>query len=220
MSESCANREPRRGACEPAASVLQAQCNQAPLALFRVDRRRLLISGLFISMALLWTTFASNAGLAAEPSSEEPASVQSLDEQVQEIKSDVLAIAAELSNLEERLLYPSNTQIAIFVSFEEGASIALDSARIALDGELVAHHIYGFKELEALEKGGVQRIYTGNVVTGEHRVEVAVAGKRNSGKDFGGSQTFVFSKEVDPKLLGITLTASASGDAAIAIESW
>ena len=35
--------------------------------------------------------------------------MKGLDEQVQEIKSDVLSIAAELDGLEERLLYPSNT---------------------------------------------------------------------------------------------------------------
>jgi hypothetical protein len=37
--------------------------------------------------------------------------IRSLDGQVQEIKSDILSIAAELGNLEERLLYPSNTQV-------------------------------------------------------------------------------------------------------------
>ena len=44
------------------------------------------------------------------------AQMKGLDEQVQEIKSDVLGIAAELNRLEEKLLYPSNTQIAVFVA--------------------------------------------------------------------------------------------------------
>ena len=46
--------------------------------------------------------------------------MRSLDEQVQEIKTDVLGIAAELNRLEEKLLYPSNTHLAIFVSIAEG----------------------------------------------------------------------------------------------------
>ena len=146
--------------------------------------------------------------------------MQSLDEQVQEIKSDVLAIAAELSNLEERLLYPSNTQIAVFVSIEEGHEVALDSAHISIDGELVAQHIYSFKELEALQKGGVQRIYTGNIRTGEHRIEVSIAGKRHSAKNFDAVETFVFSKTVDPKVVGIRLASKTSGDATIAIKGW
>ncbi|MBW2274086.1 MAG: hypothetical protein JRG96_12500 [Deltaproteobacteria bacterium] len=146
--------------------------------------------------------------------------MQSLDEQVQEIKSDVLGIAAELSLLEERLLYPSNTQVAVFVALSEGEGSRLDSVQIQLDGEPVAHHIYSFKELEALQKGGVQRIYTGNVSTGEHRLEVSVAGKRSNGSDFGESESFSFSKDVEPKLIGITLDSGAPGEAGIRLGGW
>lgn len=163
---------------------------------------------------------SSTGGVAAESTSRKSASMQSLDEQVQEVKSDVLAIAAELSNLEEQLLYPSNTQIAVFVSIEDGHEIALDSAQISIDGELVAQHIYSFKELEALQKGGVQRIYTGNIHTGEHRIEVSIAGNKGGGKNFAALETFVFSKAVDPKLVGIRLASQSSGDATIAIEGW
>src|SRR5262245_22406013 len=95
-----------------------------------------------------------------------------LDEQVQEIKSDVLSIAAELNQLEEKLLYPSGTQVAIFVALAKGDQMRLDAVRIQIDGQLVAHHIYSAKELEALRKGGVQRIYVGNVATGDHKLEV------------------------------------------------
>ena len=92
--------------------------------------------------------------------------LKSLDGQVQEIKSDVLDIASELRNLEERLLYPSGTQLAIFVAVEEQEDFRLDAVQIEIDGELATHHIYSFSELEALQKGCVQKAYTGNVVTG------------------------------------------------------
>lgn len=145
--------------------------------------------------------------------------MQSLDEQVQEIKSDVLGIAAELNRLEEKLLYPSGTQLAIFVSLAEGETFRLDSVRIQVDGELAAHHIYSFKELEALQKGGVQRIYTGNIGAGEHSLEVSVAGRLPGGRDFTALQSFGFTKEVEPKLVGITL-AGDSGAAGIQIGDW
>ena len=103
--------------------------------------------------------------------------IKGLDEQVQEIKTDVLSIAAELNQLEEKLLYPSDTQIAIFVSVAKGEKFRLDAVDIELDGKSVAHHLYTFKELEALQKGGVQRIYVGNVRTGEHALQVTVIGK-------------------------------------------
>jgi len=141
--------------------------------------------------------------------------MQSLDEQVQEVKSDVLSIAAELRRLEEKLLYPSHTQVAVFISLAEGETFRLDSLQIKIDGELVAHHIYSFKELEALQKGGVQRIYTGNVPTGEHQIEVSVAGKLPGGGDLNGAQSFGFSKEIEPKLVGITLAGRGSGGVGI-----
>lgn len=169
---------------------------------------------------IAWTVVvALLIGIGGSPSVAEDVSkeqLQSLDEQVQEIKSDVLSIAAELSLLEERLLYPSNTQLSVFVSVAEGETFRLDSLQIQIDGELAAHHIYSFKELEALQKGGVQRIYTGNIPTGEHQLEVSVAGKLPSGGDFSGTESFDFSKEVEPKLVGITL----GNDASIQLGGW
>lgn len=134
--------------------------------------------------------------------------MKGLDEQVQEVKSDVLSIAAELKRLEERLLYPSNTHLSVFVEIAEADTLRLDAVRIQIDGQLVAHAIYSFKELEALQKGGVQRIYTGNVPTGSHQLEVTIAGKLDSGKDFSRSERFDFTKGIEPKLLGVTLSSS------------
>lgn len=145
--------------------------------------------------------------------------MRSLDEQVQEIKSDVLGIAKDLSLLEERLLYPSNTQIAVFVKLASDETFRLDAVQLAIDGEPVTHYIYSFKELEALQNGGVQRVYTGNVRTGSHELSVSVNGKLTSGKEFSSQQSFTFGKDVEPRLLGLTLAANGSG-ASIEIGSW
>jgi len=160
------------------------------------------------------------SGLAVSAEEVSNAQMRSLDEQVQEIKSDVLAIATELQQLEEKLLYPSNTQVAVFVSLADGDALELDSVRIQIDGEPVAHHIYSFKELEALQKGGVQRIYTGNVPTGEHLLEVSVAGKLPGGGDFTENESFSFSKDVEPKLVGVTLAGKDLGGVSIQPQGW
>jgi len=146
--------------------------------------------------------------------------MRGLDEQVQEIKSDVLSISAELSQLEEKLLYPSGTQVAIFIALAKGDQMRLDAVRLQVDGQLVAHHIYSFKELEALRKGGVQRIYVGNVATGDHQLEVLVDGKLEGGTDFSRTERFTFRKEVKPKLVGLTLAGSRSGSTPIALGEW
>lgn len=161
--------------------------------------------------------FCWSPGWAQDLSGEE---MRSLDGQVQEIKSDVLGIAAELSTLEERLLYPSNTQLAVFVSLASGETLRLDAVRIQIDGEAVAHYIYSFKELEALQDGGVQRIYTGNVTTGMHEMTVSVAGKSQSGSDFSETESFSFNKGIDPRLIGLTVAGPGSGQAAIQLGEW
>jgi hypothetical protein len=163
-------------------------------------------------LAMLCLVGAPLAG-AQNPSTEE---MRSLDEQVQEIKTDVLGIAAELTRLEERLLYPSNTQLAVFVSIAEGEMFRLDAMQINIDGELATHFIYGFKELEALQNGGVQRIYTGNVPTGAHEIVISVNGKTQGGNDFSRSDSFAFNKGIEPKLLGITL----AGPETIQLGDW
>jgi hypothetical protein len=146
--------------------------------------------------------------------------MRGLDEQVQEIKSDVLSISEELSRLEEKLLYPSGTQVAIFVALTKGDQMRLDAVRLQIDGQLVAHHIYSAKELEALRKGGVQRLYVGNVATGDHRLEVLVDAKLEGGADFTRTEHFTFRKDVSPKLLGLTLAGPRSGNTPIALGEW
>jgi invasion protein IalB len=144
--------------------------------------------------------------------------MRGLDEQIQEVKSDVLRISAELSQLEEKLLYPSGTQVAVFVSLAKDDSLRLDAVRLKVDGQLAAHYIYSAKELEAMRKGGVQRLYVGNVATGEHQIEVLVEGKLENGADFSRSDSFAFRKEVKPKLMGLTL--AGSGNPPITLGEW
>ncbi len=146
--------------------------------------------------------------------------IRSLDGQVQEIKSDVLSIASELNTLEERLLYPSHTQVALFVSIAPQDEFRLDAVQVEINGELATHHIYSFKELDALQNGGVQKIYTGNLITGDHQLQVTMIGKLKSGKDFNESGSFVFTKGIKPKALGITLAGPGFGSDGIRVGDW
>ena len=143
--------------------------------------------------------------------------MRGLDEQVQEVKSDVLSISQELSRLEEKLLYPSGTQVAIFVALAKGDQMRLDAVRLQIDGQLVAHYIYSAKELEALRKGGVQRIYVGNVATGDHQLNVLVDGKLKGGADFNRTEHFTFHKEVKPKLVELTVAGPDAGSTPITL---
>ena len=169
-------------------------------------------------------TPAPSQAAVQKPSPEEISSDQQqmrgLDEQIQDIKSDSLRMAAELSQLEEKLLYPSGTQVAIFVELAKGDAMRLDAVRLQIDGQLVAHYIYSAKELQALRKGGVQRIYVGNVATGDHKLEVVVDGKLEGGADFSRTGQFTFRKEFKPRLVGLTLAGPRSANTPITLGDW
>jgi hypothetical protein len=163
---------------------------------------------IILGISLLLTISA----YAQDPAKEQ---TKGLDEQVQEIKGDVLSIAAELNQLEEKLIYPSDTQIAIFVSMPKGEKIRLDAVDVELDGASVAHHLYTYKELEALQKGGIQRIFVGNVRTGEHTLQVATLGKTEGGSDFQNNESFTVKKAVGPKLVGVVVNGKS-----VTLKDW
>jgi hypothetical protein len=171
-----------------------------------------ILKAFILSIAMLMLSFPA---YAEEVSKEQ---IKGLDEQVQEIKTDVLDIASQLSLLEEKLLYPSNTQVAVFVSMDSGAKFRLDSMEIQLNGKGVTHHLYTFKELEALQKGGVQRIYTGNIKSGEHDLLVVLTVKTAGGSDLRTKESFKFKKDVGPKMVEIHL--SGSDAQTISLKDW
>ncbi len=182
----------------------------------RSRARRCLVGPIFVVSLLASMTANGADGGSGE-------AMQSLDQQVQDIKSDVLSIAAELRVLEEQLLHPSDTEVAVFVSLGEGedaGEVVLDAASISIDGEVVTEHVYSFKEVEALQKGGVQRIHTGNLRTGEHVLEVHLRGRRPGGAEFDVVERSVLSKEVGPKKVGVTVEPSLISTAAVRIEDW
>jgi hypothetical protein len=171
----------------------------------------------FRQFMLLALIGLSTVSVAEEVSKEQ---IKGLDEQVQDIKKDVLGISTELNLLEEKLLYPSNTQVSLFVSLAAGDDFRLDSVEIELDGKAVAHHIYSFKELEALQAGGMQRIYTGNIRSGAHQLKVGFAGKTSTGADYRDTESYSFNKDVAPGLVEISIAGPGFRSDSIEFKDW
>ncbi len=170
------------------------------------------LRGFILSLSLLLLSFP----VSAEEVSREQ--IKSLDEQVQDVKTDTLNIATQMRLLEEKLLYPSSTQIAVYVSMDNAAKYRVGSIEVRLDGKPVAQQSYSLKEHEALKMGGIQRIYVGNVRSGEHGLQVRMSGKTVGGSDFDREETFKFSKEAGPKTLDVHLVNAA--DQVITLKDW
>ena len=173
-------------------------------------------TGLLVSIFLLWALSTLSVS-AAEVTQEQ---IKGLDEQVQDIKKDVLELTSELSRLEEKLLFPSNTQVSLFVSVSGATGFVLDSMQIKMDNKVVAQHLYTYKEIEALQSGGVQRIYTGNIKTGDHQLVASFIGRSKSGNEYQRSENFTVTKAVGPKFVEIQITGSSASDKTISFKDW
>jgi len=168
-----------------------------------------------LSVWLSGAAFAQDAAVdepSAEPadSSAAPQEFRSLDQDVQSLKKDVLDLNRELFTLEEELLFPANTQVAVFVSVDVGVFFALDTLTIQLDGKEVANYLYTEREAEALLKGGVQRVYIGNLKVGDHELVAFFTGKGPNVRDYKRGTSLQFEKGVGAKYLELKISDSRS----------
>ena len=138
---------------------------------------------------------AATSTVAAAPAAAAPSpAAAGLDERVQQAKSDVIKLNRDLLVLEEELLFPASTQVALFVSMDVGKLFELDSVQIKLDDKLVANHLYTPLEVEALHRGGVQRLYLANLKSGSHEIVAFFTGKGPHERDYKRGATIKFDK--------------------------
>ena len=135
-----------------------------------------------------------------------PADFKTLDQEVQGMKSDVIDLNKDLFVLQEELLFPANTQVAVYVSMDVGAFFALDSVTLKIDNKEVKNYLYTAREAEALLKGGVQEIYLGNLKVGKHELVAFFTGKGPMERDYKRGATVNFDKGVGAKYLELKIT--------------
>ncbi|HEX7236274.1 MAG TPA: AraC family transcriptional regulator [Gammaproteobacteria bacterium] len=146
--------------------------------------------------------FTPRADQAAEQRSE----FRTLDEDVQDLKKQALDLNRDLFLLEEELLFPSNTQTAVFVSMDVGEFFGLDSVELKIDNKDVANYLYTERESEALLKGGVQRLFIGNLKAGEHELVAVFTGQGPHTRDYRRAASLMFEKGIGPKYIELTIS--------------
>lgn len=161
---------------------------------------------LFASPALQAATVPETAGSTTAAES----ALQGVDHQVQDLKQELVALNRELFKLEEELLYPASTQVAVFVSVDVGEFFALDSLTIELDGDEVTHYLYTEREVQALHRGAVQRVFVGNLKAGEHELVAFFTGKGPHARDYRRGTTLKFEKAVGARFLELKISDRVS----------
>jgi hypothetical protein len=151
-------------------------------------------------------TPASDPATGAAAPDAPPADFKTLDQEVQGLNKDVIDLNKDLFVLEEELLFPANTQVALYVSMDVGTFFALDSVTVKIDNKEVKNYLYTAREADALLKGGVQQIYLGNLKVGKHELVAFFAGKGPAERDYKRGATINFDKGVGAKYLELKIT--------------
>jgi hypothetical protein len=145
------------------------------------------------------------AGAIAGGEGGTPPDTRGLDQEVQGLKKDVVDLNRELFVLEEELLFPANTQVAVFISMDVGDFFALDSVTLKIDQKEAINYLYTPREVEALLKGGVHRLYLGNLKVGKHELVAFFSGKGPNDRDYKRGATLKFEKGIGAKYLELKI---------------
>jgi hypothetical protein len=151
-----------------------------------------------------------DAAAAAPAGGEAPADTpapdtKGLDQEVQSLKKDVVDLNRDLFVLEEELLFPANTQVAVFLSMDVGDFFALDSVQLKIDQKEVINYLYTPREVEALLRGGVHRLYVGNLKVGKHELVAFFSGKGPNDRDYKRGASLTFEKGIGAKYLELKI---------------
>ena len=168
--------------------------------------KRLLISLVVgILLALGATTNAQETALV-DAEAQSRGEFRSLDEDVQDLKKEVLDLNRDLFLLEEELLFPANSQVAFFISMDVGEYFELDSVNLKINGKEVANYLYTGREVGALVRGGVHRVHMANLKTGDHELIAVFTGKGPHVRDYRRGATVTFNKGIGAKYMELEIT--------------
>lgn len=147
---------------------------------------------------------------AQEPASPASTKTETLDSRVQDVKLDVIKLNRDLLVLEEELLFPANTQVVLFVSMDVGKMFELDSVQVKIDDKPIASYLYTPAEVKALHRGGVQRLYLGNLRAGEHELVALFTGGGPHSRDYKRGASVKFTKDTQTKFVELRIRDSSN----------
>lgn len=160
----------------------------------------------FLSVTVGFYSAVSFAADETDDTSGTSAPASQLESDIESLKKQVLSLNRDLFILEEDLLFPANTQFSVFLSFNASGLFKLDSVQLRVNDKKIAGHLYTRRELAALQRGGVQRLFMGNLPSGEHELVAIFTGTGPNGRDYRRGESIVFEKTSDPQFVEFTIS--------------
>jgi len=163
----------------------------------------------FVIRTLLMVLSLMSVSIQSVWASDKTDTIVPLHEQVQSLKKVVLELNRDLYLLEEELLFPSSTQLTVFVSTETANLFDLDSVSLEIDGKEVANYLYTEKQSAALKKGGVHRLHVGHLKSGTHQLVATFRGLGPKGRDYRRVAEHTFTKDTEAKFLEVSIVGQS-----------
>lgn len=170
------------------------------------------IAVLFVALTLILSAVSLNAHAQTKLNSpyNEPLEPQNLSQEIESLKQAMINLNRDLFILEEDLLFPSSTQVAVYLSMDIGEYFALDAVEIRINQEVKTHYLYTSRQVNALYRGGVQRLYVGNVNQGKHQLTAYFIGIGPENREYKRAVSIDFEKSQDPLAIELSVIDSSS----------
>jgi ribosomal protein S4E len=81
--------------------------------------------------------------------------------------------------------------------------VRLVDVKLSIDDQIVSYHSYSEQETVALNKGGLHRLFLGNINSGSHSLQAVVTAYDADGKDFQRTVSYSFNKNSLRKIIEI-----------------
>ncbi|MBL3556747.1 AraC family transcriptional regulator [Marinobacter sp. JB05H06] len=144
-----------------------------------------------------------------------------LDTEIDRLKADVADLSQTLYELEEDVLYPADTQVAVFLTLKDREGLELDTVELYLDDMPVASHLYTERERTSLKRGGVQRLYLGNLPHGAHQLRAVLTARSANERFVRREVTHDFRKRPGESRIQMTLDARAPDfEPVVSFQEW
>jgi hypothetical protein len=188
---------------------------------FRRDLMRTCLPAIAGLLLVAGGALVARGAISAEVAADPVAELRAVDQDVQDLKKQLVDLNRDLFKLEEEILYPASTQVAVFLSVNVGTFFALDSVTVKVDDKEVANYLYTEREVQALHRGGVQKLYLGNLKSGPHELVAFFTGKGPHDRDYRRGTSVTFEKTVGAKYVELRISdREASLQPEFVVRQW
>ncbi|MDO3384617.1 AraC family transcriptional regulator [Gilvimarinus sp. SDUM040013] len=139
----------------------------------------------------------------------QPANANDLADNAEALKQQSLQLNRDLLILEEELLFPASSQMAVYLSLDVGDYFGLDSVKVKLDDDFISSELYTKRQVDALHRGGIQKLYVGNLRQGEHEISAFFTGIGPNGQAYKRATSITIEKTTAPLVLELKIVDSS-----------